>query len=157
MNAFAYIPPFFVKKMITTWMASWKKLFKAEQVTFIWLRLTATLILAMSNSNIYLSIVQCWYDHYTLLIIKIFCQYLIVEVVFHPPCSTATRSWRIKIFMPSPFYKYYLLWHHRHHLKYCYVICQVIPGEQAREHRQPSSGYPMVDLKLPYEQRFWLI
>ena len=48
-------PPFFVKKMITTWMASWKKLFKAEQVTFIWLRLTATLILAMSNSNIYIN------------------------------------------------------------------------------------------------------
>ena len=40
--------------MIITWIASWKKLFKAEQVTFIWLRLTATLILAMSNSNIYI-------------------------------------------------------------------------------------------------------
>ena len=52
MNAYT---PFFVKKMIITWMASWKKLFKAEQVTFIWLRLTATLILAMSNSNIYIN------------------------------------------------------------------------------------------------------
>ena len=50
-----HIPPFFENKMISTWIASWKKLFKAEQVTFIWLRLTATLILAMSNSNIYIN------------------------------------------------------------------------------------------------------
>ena len=147
-------PPFFVKKMITTWMASWKKLFKAEQVTFIWLRLTATLILAMSNISLYSDWIKLMLD--CIHVINIVRQYLIVEVVFHPPCSTATRSWRIEIFMSSPFYEYYLQ-HQRHRLKYCYVPCQVIPGEQVHEHRQPSSGYPMVDLKLPYEQRLWLI
>ena len=53
-NSILFIPRLFKTESIVffsaTWMASRKKLFNAEQVTFIWGRFTATLILAKKHS-----------------------------------------------------------------------------------------------------------